>query len=555
MNDEATKLEEQPSVHTEPLNKSSNKKFIYAFLVLFIIIALGSLGYFMVKGYSKPDQAETTEFVSGFPLNQVSMHLINDQDLGKYPLVQFTVAYANVNLNIFEGLTVYRGTNLEPGLAESWTNPDPLTWRFILRKGVKFHSGDPFTAEDIKFTIEQAKTSEKASIPWVSQPMAARVESVKIIDDYTIELKTREPDATLLRWLVWMGIVSKKQVTLNGIEKAVGTGPYKLITLAKREAILQANDDYWDGVPKVKKLIYKVVPSPEKAKEALEKGQLDIITINSGESKIINTQGFQSANFRTGGINWMFLDVNSAKSKYVTGTEKNPFKDVRVRKAITLALDVNKLSSEAGLNAEPVTQFATQELIGFNPQLKRLKTDLDEAKSLLNEAGFPDGFSFTLISDQQVEHIKAVEEIKKQLAEIGITVVLSQPEIDKFYEQLFSGDFSAAYVSYYPDTIDSLDLIDIIFHGKIGSHGSLNVTNYSNSELDSVLDQARSTFDEGKRIELTRQAHALIMQDYPSIPLFTDIYHIYSRDNISYKPSITVMLLGFDMSGRQRVTK
>ncbi len=555
MNDEATKLEEQPSVHTEPLNKSSNKKFIYAFLVLFIIIALGSLGYFMVKGYSKPDQAETTEFVSGFPLNQVSMHLINDQDLGKYPLVQFTVAYANVNLNIFEGLTVYRGTNLEPGLAESWTNPDPLTWRFILRKGVKFHSGDPFTAEDIKFTIEQAKTSEKASIPWVSQPMAARVESVKIIDDYTIELKTREPDATLLRWLVWMGIVSKKQVTLNGIEKAVGTGPYKLITLAKREAILQANDDYWDGVPKVKKLIYKVVPSPEKAKEALEKGQLDIITINSGESKIINTQGFQSANFRTGGINWMFLDVNSAKSKYVTGTEKNPFKDVRVRKAITLALDVNKLSSEAGLNAEPVTQFATQELIGFNPQLKRLKTDLDEAKSLLNEAGFPDGFSFTLISDQQVEHIKAVEEIKKQLAEIGITVVLSQPEIDKFYEQLFSGDFSAAYVSYYPDTIDSLDLIDIIFHGKIGSHGSLNVTNYSNSELDTVLDQARSTFDEGKRIELTRQAHALIMQDYPSIPLFTDIYHIYSRDNISYKPSITVMLLGFDMSGRQRVTK
>lgn len=555
MNDEATKLEEQPSVHTEPLNKSSNKKFIYAFLVLFIIIALGSLGYFMVKGYSKPDQAETTEFVSGFPLNQVSMHLINDQDLGKYPLVQFTVAYANVNLNIFEGLTVYRGTNLEPGLAESWTNPDPLTWRFILRKGVKFHSGDPFTAEDIKFTIEQAKTSEKASIPWVSQPMAARVESVKIIDDYTIELKTREPDATLLRWLVWMGIVSKKQVTLNGIEKAVGTGPYKLITLAKREAILQANDEYWDGVPKVKKLIYKVVPSPEKAKEALEKGQLDIITINSGESKIINTQGFQSANFRTGGINWMFLDVNSAKSKYVTGTEKNPFKDVRVRKAITLALDVNKLSSEAGLNAEPVTQFATQELIGFNPQLKRLKTDLDEAKSLLNEAGFPDGFSFTLISDQQVEHIKAVEEIKKQLAEIGITVVLSQPEIDKFYEQLFSGDFSAAYVSYYPDTIDSLDLIDIIFHGKIGSHGSLNVTNYSNSELDTVLDQARSTFDEGKRIELTRQAHALIMQDYPSIPLFTDIYHIYSRDNISYKPSITVMLLGFDMSGRQRVTK
>ena len=192
MNDEATKLEEQPSVHTEPLNKSSNKKFIYAFLVLFIIIALGSLGYFMVKGYSKPDQAETTEFVSGFPLNQVSMHLINDQDLGKYPLVQFTVAYANVNLNIFEGLTVYRGTNLEPGLAESWTNPDPLTWRFILRKGVKFHSGDPFTAEDIKFTIEQAKTSEKASIPWVSQPMAARVESVKIIDDYTIEMCIRD---------------------------------------------------------------------------------------------------------------------------------------------------------------------------------------------------------------------------------------------------------------------------------------------------------------------------------------------------------------------------
>lgn len=553
-NDIHTPAGEQTPLSTVSTQKPIYKRPFFYALVVIVLVAAGTAVYFLKPNPAQKHQ-ETVEYTTDLPLDHISVQVPYDQDIERYPITPYTAAFANVDLNVYEGLVVYRGTNLEPGLAESWTNPDPLTWRFKLRKGVKFHSGDIFTAKDVKYTIEQAKASANSKVQWTSQQMAARIDSVKIIDDYTVELKTKEPDATLLPWLVWMGIVSQDQIKRDGLDKAIGTGPYEFVSLSKREASLEANKDYWGGVPKVKKIVYKMVADPAKAKTALEKGQLDIITVNSGNTSDLKAKGFQSANFRTGGISYFFLDATSAKSKYITGTDKNPFKDLRVRKAIALTLDVPKLISDAGLNAEPLTQFATQELIGFNPELKRHVSNVTEAKRLMTEAGFSNGFTVTMLSDQQAEHLRAVNEIKKQLAAIGITIVPTQPETDKFYEQMYAGDFAMLYIGYYPDTIDSLDLIDTLFHAKAGSDGVFNVTNYSNQEINAVIDQARSTFDEEKRVKLTREAHTLVMDNLPSIPLFTETYQIYSRDTVMYKPSVTAILLGFDMSGRQKTEK
>ncbi len=548
------------SLPETPKNISSNSKQVYKKILfyLFIFVILVIAAFFVWTKVISPEMtkkqtdSEALDYESGFPLDHVSIQLPYDDDIQRYPLANFTASNVNVYLNIFEGLTIYRGTNLESGLAESWTNPDPFTWRFKLRRGVKFHLGDLLTTKDVKYTIEQAKSSTNTSVPWTTQLIAARIDSAKVIDDYNIELKTKTPDATLLSHLVWMGIVSQEQVKRDGLEKAVGTGPYKLVKLASREAMLQANNEYWGGEPKVKNLAYKAVFKNEEAKKLLENGELDITTLNSGNNNDLKLKGYTFSNFRTGGLNYFLLDLNSTKSKYITGTEKNPFKDIRVRKAMQLALNVPSLIRDAGLNAEPVNQYATPDLIGYDPQLNSPKPNLTQAKQLMTEAGYQDGFTVILDNDQQAEHVRTVEQVKKQLAKINIIIKVNTPNTDEFYRKFYSGDFSMMYMSIYPDSIDSLDLINTIFHSPMGSNGQYNVSNYYNKNVDAIIDQAKATFNLGKRVELTRQAHALIMEDIPSVLLYTETYQIFSRDNIAYKPSITAIMLGFDISGKQR---
>jgi peptide/nickel transport system substrate-binding protein len=442
--------------------------------------------------------------------------------------------------------------NLEAGLAESWTNPDPTTWRLKLRRGVKFSSGDVFTAKDVKYSIEQAKASEHDEQPWVSQTMAARVDSVKIIDDYTLDLKTKEPDATLLSWLVFLGIVSQDQVKRDGLSKAVGTGPYQLLSLTDDEAVLQANDGYWGGKPKVNRLVYKNIEDPDEAKKALLDGSLDLISDPTLGNDDLSGKGFQLANLRTGGIVYISFDVNSVKSKYVTAA-KNPFKDKRVRKAIQLALDIPEMISAAGIDAEPITQFAIPDLIGYNPNLTWPNRDVVAARRLLTEAGFADGFTVTVDAEQTPVNTVTLGEMKKQLAEIGIIVRPNFIETDAYFLKLDSGPDSAIlHTTYYPDTIDSLDFLDTVFHPKIGSHGYNNLNNYLNPEITTVLNQAIATFDVQKRIELTRKAHSLVMEDLSSLPLYTEENQVFARDTLTYKPSISIFILGFDISGRQK---
>ncbi|HEY4694830.1 MAG TPA: ABC transporter substrate-binding protein [Candidatus Nanoarchaeia archaeon] len=528
---------------------------------VFYLVVLAILFVSLVVVLIFPNQKtdlQSAEYETGLPKDQVVVQL-ESAPTGRYPLVTFDTSNINIYLDVFEGLTVFRNNTLQPGLATSWTNPDELTWQINLRKEVKFQSGDTFTAKDVKYTIEQAKASS-GDTEWVSKPMASRVDSVKVIDDYTVELKTKEPDATLLSWIVYVGIVSETQVTKDGLAKAVGTGPYKLVSVGgdPSEAVLEAYSSYWGGTPQVKKLVYRHVSDEDQIKTELEQGKLDLAFSRITGNESLVSKGFQVSNFR-GGIHFLLLDTESDQSKYVEAG-KNPFKDPKVRKAVLLALSVADIISAGKLSAEPVSQFATQELVGFNTSLVRSDKNVGEAKKLLTEAGFPDGFTVTLdVSEGSTEGVR--NELQKQLAEIGVTVKInplgtkppSEGGPPPFFAKLLSGDFALMLASYSPDTIDSLDFIDTLFHTPSGGHGGANPTGYSNSGLDKILDEATSTFNVQKRIELTREAHALIVQDLPSIPLYTTTLQVVGRGDIAFKATIGNLLLGADISGRQKI--
>jgi peptide/nickel transport system substrate-binding protein len=532
----------------KPTNK--NKNYIFYLCIVIVIIAAVAIFIFSIKGsLFKQANTGTMQNKSGYALDHVTVQMPNDELIQRYPLVQPTIVGLNVYQNTFEGLTVFRGPNvLEPGLAVSWTNPNPTTWRFTLRKGVHFQSGDLFTAKDVKYTIDACK----ANTTWLCNTWASQlIASVNIINDYTVDLTTTQPNATLINWLYFVGILSQAQVARDGINNAVGTGPYKIVSIASRSAELTANTNYWGETPNVKNLKYIVITDPDKAIKSLENGSTDIIFLNDDKNHgDLLSKGFYESTYNTSGLDYLDFDVNDVKSKKYVSTPNNPFHDARVRKAIYLALNVPQLITDSQIDAVPVTQFGTSDLVGYNPSIQSTQ-NLTEAKQLLTEAGFPTGFTVVLDTDDLPAHIKLANQLKKQLALIGIKITLEVPDNTDLYNRIGVGDYSMLLTWYYPDTLDARDFLDTLLHTPGGSHGDWNPSNISNPKLDAMLDQAESLYNTNKRIQLTQQAESFAMQDLSSIPLATENFNVFARDDVAYKASINMLILGIDLSSRQ----
>src|SRR3990167_3188842 len=292
---------------------------IYFAIVLVVAIIIG---VFVTLRLNNTTPTQSADYIEGLPKDKVTVGIL-EIIVGLYTNATFDVDSIDINSNMFEGLTMIRGGRLQPALAESWTNPDELTWKIKLRSGVKFHSGNPLKASDIKYTIEEAK-KHPDWFDGMASSIASRVDSVKVIDDQTVELKTKNPDPTLLHWMIYLYIFSEDQVKKDGLEKAVGTGPYKLVSLDKNEAVLKANEDYWGGPPKVKNLVYKAYKDTRAIADGFEKGEVEISLFQENTyNEELKNKAFRVIPAKTGDIS--FLGFN---------TKIAPFTDVRVRKAI-----------------------------------------------------------------------------------------------------------------------------------------------------------------------------------------------------------------------------
>lgn len=538
-----------------PAQKNSffRREFIYLLVVLIAAVILGIL--VILRLNPQPETLRGADYIKGLAKDQVTIGMLGE--LQKiYPLSAFDTDSQQINNNIFEGLTVLRYGRMEPALAESWTNPDQLTWRIKLRKGVKFHSGHTLKASDIKYTFEEAKKDAAKKTPtWMASYIALRIDSINVIDENTVELKTAAPDPTLLQWLMTLYIVSEEQVKRDGIDKAVGTGPYKLVNHdpEKRIINLEANEDYWGGAPKVKKLTYRQYDDDEQMVGAIEKGETDLgATINKQQAERLRAKGFQVITSGLSDVSYLAVDVNNDKSKYVD-VEKNPLKDVRVRRAIWLALDIPTLLKNANLEGEELSQFSNKDLIGYNSSLKKPARNLERAKSLLTEVGYPNGFKVTV--ETPFPRKAVVEEIKRQLAQIGITVELNvHEEQATFFGKLESGDFSAFSLGYTPDTLDSTDLLNSFVRTPTQGKGESNFVKYSSQELDSLLDKASTTFSTKERTEIIQEAHKKFVDQLPFIPLYTRNGFFIIKDDIAFKPAPFGFIFGFELSGRQKVS-
>jgi len=314
-----------------------------------------------------------------------------------------TGTHAEAMKHVFDTLT-WSGDQLqvEPGLAESWSLVDPNTWEFKLRRGVKFHDGSDFTAEDVKFSIER--------IPMVSGPnpttiYVRRVKETRIVDPHTIRITTDGPAPSLPYDFIRLFIVSHKAAAgltkenaneaFNSGKAAVGTGPFRFVSWTPREqTVLERNDAYWRGASAWQRVVRREIPNDAARVAQLKAGQVDMI-VRVPASDVPTLERDPKLSVVKADTVYVFNIEMDLREKTAQVTAKdgsplaaNPFRDAKVREAMTLAIDRKALAEVAmeGLG-KPVTQMVTSNIFGHDKALPELRPDVNRARQLITEAG------------------------------------------------------------------------------------------------------------------------------------------------------------------------
>lgn len=420
--------------------------------------------------------------------------------------------------NMFDGL-VTRDFNMRvvPQLAESWEIVDDFTWRFHLRKGVKFHNGEDFTAEDVKFTIQ--RIIDEGAIDGQSSPrkgLLGPVKGVEIEDDYTVLIKTENPWPILPAMLTFQEIVPKDYIEEKGdgyfAEHPIGAGPFKFVEWVKGERIvMQRFDDYYGGSPdippvapaKIKTLIFK--PIPETASR--------IAALKSGECHIIQSLPPHLVDEVQSDERTAVLTCEGTRSYFVgMNCKEKPFSDVRVRRAMNYAVDMESivktiLEGMAILLPGPLVPAA----FGYNEELKLYGYDANIAKELLKEAGYENGFEVELDTDKDMREI--AEAVSSQLAKVGVKAKVRmwewgvlRPQLEAQKRSLFMASWGNA----------SLDPVGILIP-TLKTEGRGNFTGYSNPKVDELLDKASTGMNLQERKDYFQEAQKLIHSDAPWI--------------------------------------
>jgi len=483
----------------------------------------------------------------------------------KYPTNDVNLATRSVNTQIFEGLTYFdKNMELRPALAQNWDNPDNLTWRFYLRKNVFFQNGQPFTAADVKYTIE--KTIEKN---FYGKTFLVTFDKLNVIDDYTIEFKTKVSDPVFANRLAFVWIFNHDCLSKEAKGQCFGTGPYRLAEWEKdgKYVILERNENYWGQKPKAKKVIWQSYATDDERIQAIKEKKADVAYLIEGETSVKKAKEIPGLNVLTHSDTYIFslgFDFKNDRTLYVKNVTKNPFKDLRVRKAIYQGINVEKVIQEAfGGLAQIQNQIVTKDVFGYNPSIERYPYDPQTAKKLLTEAGYPNGFQVNLDVGFYDEYI--AKPIAQSLSEIGLNVIVTPRggNPDK-PDELDTKRFNNGDTSFYGTWLDSdlgdaTQVLNNFFHSPDAkdymkrTYGVFNTGYYSNSELDQLIDKINNTFNPKERLSLMQKANEIIHNDVAVIPLFTSELGYAINPDILFTPRPDSDIKASEISGKEIV--
>jgi peptide/nickel transport system substrate-binding protein len=453
----------------------------------------------------------------------------------------------SMNKNIYDALLHFDSElNVEPSLALKWENPDSVTWIFHLRKDVKFHDGAPFTAEDVKFSIERAKNWAKSGF----KSTVNKVESVEVIDPYTVKITTPKPFGILHRKMAQIGIMNKAYVEKHGDEYQTdhpnGTGPYKLVEWVKGDHLtLEANADHFNGAPAIKTVIVRPLTNDATRTAALLSGEIniadDIPVLDVARIKASKKVELASRP----GLRLIYLQMDhdrdiSPKAKGPDGN--NPLRLKKVRQAIYLAIDEDAIVKHV-MNgfAFPASQFYPKEVFGYDEAITRPGFDPEKAKALLKEAGYPDGFELTIDSpnDRYVNDDKIAQAVAASLSRIGIDIKVNALPKKTFFPMTDRRETSFFLIGWSCADGDGSAFLDGIAHtyDKERGFGRYNRGRYSNPQVDALIEAAGATVDQKERLKNMQAAQKIaLVEDQAFIPLHYQVDLYAKTKNLKWAP-------------------
>lgn len=467
--------------------------------------------------------------------------------------------------HIFEAL-VTAGSDFSPhpGLAESWRAIDPTTWEFKLRKNVKFHDGSAFDANDVIFTYCRVPTVTNSPSPFTLYMKA--IKQMEAPDPYTLIVKTAVPYPLLPIEMITVFIISdsliggeklkfsesgckaarKWPVTedFNSGKDAIGTGPFKFEQFTKGDRlVLKRNDGYWGKKPAWDNVIMRPITNPGSRVAALLSGDVDLIERPPTQDipRIQSDGKFKIEGAVSAQVIYLGMDQSRDSSPNLKSPDgKNPFKDERVRKAISLAIDRRAIVEKTmGGYAKVAQQLLSKEFFGANTSLQALQTDTEQARKLLAEAGYPNGFEVTLATpnDRYINDAQVAQAVAQMLNKIGIKTNVEAMNSATFFSRRAKYDFSFFLAGWSAQTGEMSSPLRSLVATRDSAKGwgASNFGRFSDSGLDALLDQALVTVDDTKRRVLLAEASKRSVDKMGVVPLHYQVMPWAMKSSLSYK--------------------
>jgi peptide/nickel transport system substrate-binding protein len=498
--------------------------------------------------------ALTALMAAMLPAQAVTLKIANQGDalsLDPHSLqesLQFTVTG-----NVYEPL-VTRGKDfkLAPGLATAWKQTAPTVWRFDLRKNVQFHDGTPFTADDVIFSYDRARGEGSDIKNYVGQ-----IKQINKIDAHTIDIVTTQPFPILPDLFTNWYMMSKKWCEENqatrpvdrrkGIENAAsfrtnGTGPFRARERQPNiRTVFARSPNYWGQVEgNVDEVIFNVVGNDATRVAAVLSGEADVmepVPVQDIEriKRDPRLNVLQGPELRV-----VFLGMDQKRDELLFSSVKgkNPFKDKRVRQALYQAIDIETIRSRVMRNsAIPTALLIPPQVRGFAPDLaKRLPYDVEAAKKLMAEAGYPNGFEVRMNcpNDRYVNDGEICQAVAANLSRIGVKINLEAESKVSYFPKILRRDTSLYMLGWTASTVDVHNvLFPIVGTPGEGGRGQFNLGAYSNARIDELTEKIGSEIDDAKRMAMIHEAMKLHQDDVGHLPLHQQTVNWAVKKNIS----------------------
>ncbi|NUB08687.1 ABC transporter substrate-binding protein [Azospirillum sp. Vi22] len=465
--------------------------------------------------------------------------------------------------HVFESLvSMDAKMRLQPELAESWRAIDETTWEFKLRKGVKFHDGTEFTAQDFVYTV--CRIPNVANSPSSFTVYTKGIAGIEAPDPHTLIIKTGKPYPLLPVELSTFGIISAKATggeavtfdkagckadswpttqAFNDGSLMIGTGPFKHKSYTKGDRqVLERNPDYWGPQAAWDTVVFRPITSDGPRVAALLAGDVDMIESPPVQDieRLKSAPNVSLAQAQSNRVIYLALGVQDTPPT-ITGTDgKNPLKDPKVRKALSLAVDRDAIVKRIMMGvAEPANQYLPAGFYGNNPGVT-VATDANKAKQLLAEAGYPKGFQLTLgtPNDRYINDDKVAQAVAQMFTRIGVQTQVDATTANVFFSKRNKQEYSVFLAGWGADSGEMSSPLKALIATPIKEkgYGTTNYTSYSDPDLDGMLDTALATVDDAKREKLLQAAVKRAVDADIIIPLHYEVTVWAMKKGLSYEP-------------------